>query len=540
MPALPDTNLLYFGDNLEILRHHVPDESVDLIYLDPPFNSKQDYNVLFADSAGSKSHAQIEAFSDTWHWDVVAQETYEELVTEGPRTLATAVGALRQFIGSNDVMAYLVMMASRLQELHRVLKPTGSLYLHCDPTASHYLKIVLDTIFGPKRFLNEVTWKRTTAHNDPQRYGRIQDRLLYYSKSAEKTFNRIGGTHSEEQLSRYKYEDEGGSFRAENLTAPHFSPTRTVEWRGVHPGGNRQWRFSTEELERLYQEGRILLQRDGRPRKDGYKVYLVEAEAPALQDIWTDIGLGPTAGERLGYPTQKPLALLERIVQVSSNEGDLVLDPFCGCGTTIAAAEKHRRRWIGIDITNLAISLIEYRLRDMFPGAKWETHGEPADLDGARALAEQDRHQFEWWALLLVDAKPAQDERKKGADEGIDGLIHFLDEAGGKVKTVIVQVKSGHVNASMIRDLKGVMEREKAEMGMFVSLEKPTSAMQKEAVTAGHYYSEGWGQKYPAIQLLTVEELLDGKKPELPPERRTFKQAPKASAPAHESLKLDV
>ncbi len=317
-------NTLFYGDNLTILREHIPTESVDLFYLDPPFNSNRNYNVLFKDESGTDSEAQITAFADTWHWNRTAEQTYRDLVTDGPEHVAKMIGALRDFVGTNEMMAYLVMMASRLVELHRVLKSTGSLYLHCDPTSSHYLKIILDTIFGPEHFLNEITWKRTTAHNDPNRFGRIQDRILFYAKSSSKTFHRAPGSYSEEQLSRYKYQDERGPFRAENLTAPHFSPTRTIEWRGTHPGSNRQWRFSLEELERLYSQGRILLQRDGRPRKDGYKVYLDEAEGPALQDIWTDIGLGPTAGERLGYPTQKPLSLLERIIAASSNSGDII------------------------------------------------------------------------------------------------------------------------------------------------------------------------------------------------------------------------
>ncbi|MBK7916482.1 MAG: site-specific DNA-methyltransferase [Chloroflexi bacterium] len=242
------------------------------------------------------------------------------MVTEAPDHVGRMIAALREFVGPNQMMAYLVMMAARLVELHRVLKPTGSLYLHCDPTASHYLKVILDTIFGPSKFLNEITWKRTTAHNDPERYGRICDRLLYYSKSTEKTFHPLGGEYSKEQLTRYKYVDEAGRrYRAENLTAPHFSETRTVIWRGQHPGNNRQWRFSTERLDELFEQGRILARRDGIPRKDGLIEYLDESEGPVLQDLWTDITLGPTAGERLGYPTQKPLELLERIIRASSN-----------------------------------------------------------------------------------------------------------------------------------------------------------------------------------------------------------------------------
>src|SRR5260370_11470628 len=308
-------NRLYFGDNLKWLadRKEFPDASVDLVYLDPPFNSNADYNVLFREESGEMSQAQFHAFTDTWSW-ADAAETYHQFIDNCSNVaVVELMEALQSFLKHSPMMAYLAMMAPRLIELHRVLKPTGSLYLHCDPTASHYLRILLDEIFDAERFQNEIVWKRTTAHNDPKRFGRIGDRLLFYSKAPGKTFNRITGQYSEEQLSRYKYEDEDGRFRAENLTAPHFSETRTVEWRGTHPGANRQWRFSIEELERLYAAGRILLQRNGTPRKDGLKAYLEEADGPPLQDIWTDIALGPTASDRLCDQTQKPFALLQRI-----------------------------------------------------------------------------------------------------------------------------------------------------------------------------------------------------------------------------------
>jgi site-specific DNA-methyltransferase (adenine-specific) len=526
-------NTLFYGDNLDILRDYVPTESIDLIYLDPPFNSQRTYNVLFSYESGEESEAQITAFEDTWHWDRMAEETYHQLVTGAPDRVSTMIAALREFIGPSQMLAYLVMMAARLVELHRVLKPTGSLYLHCDPTASHYLKVILDTIFDPRNFKNEVTWKRTTAHNDPNRYGRISDRLLFYTKSDIFTFHAIGGEFSEEQLARYRYVDEGGRrYRAENLTAPKYSETRTVLWRGQHPGQNRQWRFSAEKLDELYEEGRILLRQDGVPRKDGLKEYLDETEGPILQDVWTDIVLGPTAGERLGYPTQKPLALLERIIEASSSPGDVVLDPFCGCGTTIAAAQKLGRRWIGIDITHLAIALQKYRLQEMFPDVAFDVIGEPQSVQSARQLAQDDRFQFEWWALSLVRARPVGGEEgskkgKKGADRGIDGVVTFVDDAGGKPKRVLVQVKSGHVNSATIRDLAGTVGREKAAMGVLITLEAPTQPMVTEAVSAGFYESPGWGQKYPRIQILTIAELLAGREIQMPPAYGTFKQAEK-------------
>lgn len=518
---------LYFGDNLDILRNEIKDETVDLVYLDPPFNSNATYNVLFKSPKGQDSHAQIAAFDDTWHWGAQAEQEFNEILHGGNTNVAEMMQALRRYLGVNDMMAYLTMMANRLIELHRVLRPTGSLYLHCDPTASHYLKIVLDGIFGPQNFLNEITWKRTTAHNDPNRYGRISDRLLFYGKSPDRTFNHIGGDYSAAQLKRYKYADDGGKFRAENLTAPHFSPTRTIEWRGVHPGANRQWRFSTEELDRLYDEGLILLRRDGRPRKDGYKEYLHDAKGPVLQDVWTDIAMSPTASERLGYPTQKPLALLERIVETSSKKGDVVLDPFCGCGTAVHAAEKLNREWIGIDITHLAISLIEKRLRDAFPGILFDVHGTPKDFDGAQNLALRDKYQFQWWACSLVNARPFQG-KKKGADSGIDGLIYFQDD-DTPAKKIVVSVKGGeNVSVAMIRDLLGVMQREKAAIALFVTLTEPSDPMKKEAAKAG-FYTSPQDKAFPRIQILTIDGLLAGKERPLYPDLAggglTFKKA---------------
>ncbi|HXH58921.1 DNA methyltransferase [Iamia sp.] len=520
-------NTLYYGDNLDILRHHIADGSVDLVYLDPPFNSKRDYNVLFKEKSGEASPAQIEAFTDTWAWDSAAERTYNDLVTTAPANVAGMVGALRQFVGSNDMMAYLVMMAARLVELHRVLKPTGSLYLHCDPTASHYLKVVLDTVFGPRNYRNEITWKRTSSHNDPQRYGRIHDVILFYTRGELKTFNRITQDYSGEQLARFKYRDERGPFKAENLTAPHFSATRTVEWRGTHPGPDRQWRFGPDELERLYAEGRILLQRDGRPRKDGLKEYLDDSDGAPLQDVWTDIRMAPTAGERLGYPTQKPLALLERIISASSNPGDVVLDPFCGCGTAVVAAEKLGRCWVGIDVTHLSITLMKQRLTDSFPGIAFDVRGEPADEGSARMLALQDRYQFQWWALSLVHAKPVEGREKKGADRGIDGLITFIDDGTGKPKRCLVQVKSGGVSSATTRDLRGTLEREGAEMALLVTLDAPTPEMRKEAATAGFYTSPGWQRDYPRLQMATIADLMDGRQPAIPYGVLTFAKAPR-------------
>ena len=541
------TNQLYYGDNLDILRTHLSDESVDLIYIDPPFNSNQAYNVIFSETDGSSSQAQIQAFEDTWRWGETTEQAYHELVVTAPTLLVETIKSFRSFLTETNLMAYLVMMALRLVELHRVLKPTGSFYLHCDPTASHYLKIILDQIFGVENFQNEIVWKRTSSHNDPKRFGRVGDRILFYSKSKIKTFNVIYSDYSPEQLSRYKYEDERGRYRAENLTAPHYSPTRTVDWRGTHPGSNRQWRFSVEELERLYAKGYILLRQDGCPRKDGLKVYLDEAKGAPPQNIWDDIPrIGNTSKERLGYPTQKPEALLERIIKASSNEGDVVLDTFCGCGTAIAVAQRLNRRWIGVDITHLAIALLKYRLADAFgDDAKYEIIGEPKDAQSAQALAVQDRYQFQWWALSLIRARPYQG-KKKGADEGVDGVIYYEDvDPDNPKKTltrkIVVQVKSGKVSVKDIRELKSVVDSQDAVIGVFITLNRPTQPMVKEAAAAGRFqWLNVSHTTYPKIQIRTIEELLLGHGIEYPqsPVDVTFRRAERA-VPQEKQLEIE-
>jgi len=525
------TNVLYYGDNLEILRKYIPDNSIDLVYLDPPFNSKKDYNILFKENGGVESEAQIKAFTDTWHWTQTAENTYHDIVTNGPLKVGQLIGALHDAIGQNDVMAYLVMMTTRLIELRRVLKLTGSLYLHCDPTASHYLKLMLDQIFGPANFRNEIVWKRTTAHNDPKRFGRIHDILLFYSKSANPTWNPGFASYDPEYIETYyRYTDEGGKkFLSRDLTAPsHGSTSGQYEWRGKHPPQGRMWAYTRENMERLEAEERIFYTESGYPR---LKQYLDDMPGMPAQSIWTDVlNIRSWHKEALGYETQKPLALLERIIMASSNEGDIVLDPFCGCGTALVAAQKLNRRWIGIDITHLAITLMRNRLQDSFPGIQFEVIGEPADLASAKVLARQDRYQFQWWALGLIKARPLG-EKKKGADKGIDGVIQFIDDPSGKGKRAVVQVKSGHVGVNAIRELKAVAAHD--ALGIFITLEPPTGPMQTEAVGAGFYHSPGWSKDYPKIQILTVEELLHGKAVNMPPQTQTsvtFAKAPRVSA----------
>ena len=508
-------NKLYFGDNLDILREHVASDSVDLIYLDPPFNSKATYNVLFQEKSGEMAAAQITAFEDTWQWGIESEYAYQEVVTSGSKKLADLLQAMRSFLGQNDMMAYLTMMAQRMVELHRVLKPTGSIYLHCDPTASHYLKLLVDSTFGSANFRNEIIWKRTSGHSDAHRYGRVHDVLLYYVKGPTYLWNETYQTYAEAYTEQYyRYQDpDGRRWMSDNLSASGLSGGGyEYEWHEIR----RVWRVPKETMQHLEQQGRIFYTRNGIPR---IKRYLDEAKGLPMQDVWTDIeALRSWHRERLNYPTQKPEGLLERIIKASSNEGDLVLDPFCGCGTAIAVAERLKRRWIGIDITHLAITLMRHRLHDTFGPelTPYEVIGDPKDLESAKALAEQNRYQFEWWALGLVDARPAQDKRK-GADRGVDGYINFFDDNTGKAKTIIVQVKSGGVKRGDIATLKGDSEREKAPIGILITLDEPTRPMLEEAVTAGSYEPEHFpGYQYPRLQILTIRELLEGKEAQYP------------------------
>jgi adenine specific DNA methylase Mod len=526
---------LYYGDNLEVLREHIKDETVDLIYLDPPFNSQRDYNLLFKTPKGHDSDASITAFEDSWHWGEQAEREFDEII-HGPNTdLAQMMTALRSFLGENDMMAYLTMMANRLLELHRVLKPTGSLYLHCDPTASHYLKIVLDGVFGKENFKNEIAWKRTSAHgNASKRFAVVKDNILYYAKSDDWVWNQFHTIYSDDYIrSHYGQVDSTGrQFTTRDLTASmqRASSGQLYEWKGFRPPSTRCWAYTKDNMEEFEKEGKLVYSDRGMPRM---KLYLDEMPGTPCDDVWNDIPpINSQAEERLGYPTQKPLALLERIISTSSNEGDVVLDPFCGCGTAVDAAQKLKRQWIGIDITHLAISLIEKRLKDRYGAkCKFEVHGTPKDLDAARDLARRDKYQFQWWAVSLVEAQPFQG-KKKGADTGIDGLkfFHDVDKAGAR--KIVVSVKGGGLKADDVRALSHVRERENAEIALFISLEEPTKGMIADAASAG-FYTGVSGKKFPRIQLLTIEGLLSGTQRAEHPDHQpdlNFKKAKSAAA----------
>jgi DNA modification methylase len=535
-PPVAQNGALFYGDNLDVLRRHVEDESVDLIYLDPPFNSNADYNVLFPEPDGSWSTSQEKAFEDTWRWDQEAASAFEEIVETGG-DVSMAMKAFRTILKEGDMLAYLAMMAPRLVELRRVLKSTGLLYLHCDPTASHYLKLLLDAVLGPKNFRNEIIWQRTLSKGLMKtRLPNNHDVLLAYQRDKGAIWNLDAAflpydpdALDEKTTKKYSQEDpDGRRYQLTSLLNPNRDrPNLNYEFLGV----TRVWRWTQERMQGEYEAGRVVQTKPGAvPR---FKRYLDEQRGRSIGDVWADIPpLNSRAAERLGYQTQKPSALLERIIELSTTPDSVVLDPFCGCGTTIAAAEKLNRRWIGIDITHHATNLIKSRLVDAFGDTvPYTVIGEPTTTEEAAKLAEEDRHQFEAWTLGLVGARNAA--KKKGRDRGIDGRLIFHEKQGGITRQVLISVKSGKVGVRDVRELRGVIEREEAEIGLLISMRESTTDMRTEAAAAGFYHSgaEGvgtWG-KHHRMQLLTVGELLDGRRIDMPPlsGNLTFRRGPR-------------
>ncbi len=541
MPAkiASGSDILYYGDNLTILRNrnYIKDESVDLVYIDPPFNSNVSYNVLFKGQHGSRAAAQIKAFSDTWRWDDGVSESFDE-ITAGGGKVSQALRAFRQLMDTSDMLAYLTMMAPRLVELHRVLKPTGNLYLHCDPGASHYLKILLDAIFGPENFRNEIVWMRTGSKGlTTRRLPRNHDLLLSYQCSEASTWNgeAIYTPYNVTALdtktaTKYRHRDpDGRLYRLDNLINPNPNrPNLTYEFLGV----TRTWRWTRDRMQTAYEAGIVVQTRPG--AVPSLKRFIDEQRGRPFSDVWTDIDpLNSQARERQGYPTQKPVALLKRIIECASNPGDVVLDAFCGCGTAISAAQQVDRRWIGIDVTFAAITVIRNRLRDEFPDMPPpRVIGEPETLEDAEVLATTDRYQFQWWVLGRVGGRPAQE--KKGADGGIDGRLYFDDEDNGYAKEVIISVKSGPIPSTHIRELRGTVEGAGAAIGVLLTYHPPTLKMRQEAARAGTYESLRWGKRYPRLQILTVADLLAGKEIKCPPlsqTNRTFAKSPRHKAP---------
>ncbi len=510
-------NKLHFGDNLDVLRA-MPAESVHLIYLDPPFNSNADYNLLYGTQRGGPSQAQSHAFEDTWRWGKDAQRALNQTAERNLHAGALLDAFQKIFDGSN-MMAYLAMMSVRLIELHRVLKPSGCLYLHCDPTASHYLKMILDAIFGPEKFLNEVIWKRTSAHSSSKRFGPVHDVLLFYAKSNEHIWNQVFQPYDQTYVdSFYTHKDKNGRrWRRSDLTGAGTRNGETGKtWREINvTKKGRHWAYPPAELDRMNADGLIHW-----PQKKGgvpmLKRYLDQQSGMPLQDVISDIPpMHNLAAERLGYPTQKPLALLERLIKASSNPHDIVLDPFCGCGTAIEASEKLGRHWIGIDVTYLAIHVIEGRLLKAF-GSKiknsYKLFGRPEDPDDARALAARDWLEFQKWAVIALGGLPKE---KPGADGGIDGIIRYHRIGVEQPNRAIVSVKGGlNVGVDAIHKLKSVVDREKAELGVLVCLETATGPMIREAATGGEVGPAS--RRVSKIQIITVDEMFGSRPIELP------------------------
>jgi site-specific DNA-methyltransferase (adenine-specific) len=529
------TNRLYYGDNLEVLREHIADESVDLIYLDPPFNSNASYSILFRSPEGQGADAQIEAFNDTWTWGPAANDALMDITQSGNHKLHTLMQAMKTAIGENAMMAYLAMMAVRMVELHRVLKPTGSLYLHCDPTASHYLKLVLDAVFGPENFRNEIVWQRSTGKAlMSRRLPTNHDIILAFGKTDRATWNEeaIFRAYDPDNLpekTQVKYshkEADGRVYRLDSLINPNSNrPNLTYEFLGV----TRVWRWTRERMQKAYDDGLVVQTKPGTVPQ--LKRYLDEQRGVPLSDVWIDIPpINSQAQERLGYPTQKPVALLERIISASSNPGDVVLDPFCGCGTAIDAAQKLGRQWIGIDVTHLAIGLVEKRLREAYGDtAQWETIGVPKDLASAQRLAEEKPHDFQNWICLQLGGWPWMGG-KKGGDKGVDGYFYYVGE-GGQTETGVISVKAGHnVNPNMIRDLGRVMQRDGHKLGLFVSAALPTKGMEAEANS--HEPVETEFGRFPALQIFTLAELFQDRRPKLPPLVSPNRKAPRVETRA--------
>ncbi len=535
-------NQLLTGDNLTILQEKIASESVDLVYLDPPFNSKQDYNVIFRERQGERSSSQELVFGDTWKWNLKAKQTCEQLVEDGG-PLSEAIRAFRTFLGDSDMMAYLAMMAPRLREMHRVLKPTGSLYLHCDQTASHYIKMALDSIFGPPQFRNEIIWKRKSGRGETNkeaiRFGVTTDLLLFYGKSSNSSFYRqYRPSNSNYIKTKFTHrEPDGRIYRLDNITSPSFRQNLVYEYKGHMPPKNG-WAVSQERMEEMDRDGRLFIPDDPKKRIQR-KRYLSELEGETVDSLWDDIPpINSQAKERLGYPTQKPEALLERIIRASTKEGDVVLDPFCGCGTAVATAENLKRHWIGIDITHLAMAIIKQRLANKFGFQVFKNikiSGQPVNEAEAEALAREDKFGFQCWAVGRLGAPPI--EQRRGADRGIDGRIYFHDDAGA-AKQIIISVKAGeHVGPAFVRELRGVVEREHAAMGLFVCLKQPTTEMTREADSAGVYRS--FIANFPKIQIITVEDIFANRPLNIPGRINPYEpKRPVSVGPVAEQLRL--
>ncbi len=500
-------NALYFGDNIDVLkqlRKEYPHGVIDLIYIDPPFNSKRNYNILFEDIDLQDTKAQKEAFADTWS-SVSYIDTIHE-IQDIDLGLSRFLHALDQTAVSKSAISYLTTMAIRIWYMHKVLKETGSFYLHCDPTMSHYLKIVCDLIFKEQQFQGEIIWRRTTntgsSKSIAQKYPSNADIILFYTKGATYHFEHIRTDYSEKYTARFTKQDERGWYYLDNLKT-----------------------YSEERLQQLIADKRVEYTKGGKPR---IKNYLHERKGVILDNIWDDIAsINSQAKERLGYPTQKPEKLLERIIRTSSQEGDLIADFFCGCGTTIAVAQQLNRRWLGVDISHLSIKLIAKRLQETYDTKyaqirqTFEIFGFPKDIASAKSLAtneDKGRLKFQDWIIEFMLS--GVNNPKKTADGGWDGHMTFA--MGKKKEIVLIEVKSGHVNVKNLREFIHVINAQKAAIGVFVCFhEHVTTPMEREAKQQGYYTPEDgiigmYHTQFPKIQILTVEQILNGERVKMP------------------------
>lgn len=520
------TNRLYYGDNLTIMEN-MPSGMVDLIYLDPPFSSQRTYNLIYKQLTGLPLPEQEEAFCDAWEMD----PEKEEMARRMPIVLREYghdedlvqfwnawVKALRT--AQPQLLAYLIYMTYRLLVMRRILKPTGSIYLHCDSSASHYIKVMMDGIFGHANFRNDIVWKRTTTHSDSKTWSRVSDNILFYTKGKTFTWNTPREPHSEEyKATKYRHNDgDGRIYRLDNMTSPNPRPNMMYEWKGF-PFPEKGWRYSKETMARLDSEGRIWYPQtaDGKldtTKRPQLKRYLEEMKGGVMGNVWTDIApVNSQADERLGYPTQKPIALLRRIIETSTNEGDLVFDPFAGCGSAIYAAHLSGRRWMGCDIAILSVRIVRdvllkrYGLKE---GIDYEVSGVPNSVDSARDLFERDPRQFQHW---VVEMAGGFNSTAHSGDRGVDGRLYFETREG--LKNMVISVKGGHLSPAYVRELRGVLEREPDSiLGGFICLESPTKGMVQEASGAGMY--NYLGRPYPRLQIRTVADLLAGRSFETP------------------------
>jgi DNA modification methylase len=543
------SNQLYYGDNIDVLRKYIKEDTIDLCYIDPPFNSKRNYNQIY-NNIGKEDRAQAQAFIDTWTWDTEAQRSFDQIIENDngrfTKQCIHIISGLEKVLSKGDLLAYLVSLTLRITEIYRVLKPTGSFYLHCDSTASHYIKLICDAIFCSRTgiYQSEIVWRRTTAHGNAKQGARKFevnfDTIFFYTKSTQYDFTPLYEPFKPDQVDQQysKVDENGRRYRLVTPTAARGGGDTSYEFHGVKPPKGRFWAYSKENMNKFYDDGKLYFSSTGQP----YIIYyLDERPGVGVMSFWDDIKpMSPTSKERLGYPTQKPEALLERIIKASSKEGGIVLDAYCGCGTTVAVAQRLHRNWIGIDITYQSISLIIKRLSDVF-GEKIldgiNLNGIPKDFEAAVALAnkknDKTRKEFEKWVVLTYSKNRAAINEKKAGDGGIDGTAFILDLDDSGTQTtleVIFSVKSDKkLSPDVVRDLNGTVERQKAAFGILITLYSRDNLI-KESKKYGHYHNRLFDTEYARIPVISVADILNGKCLNLPSSIAVLRKASKKPA----------